>query len=386
MPVGAIGALCAAFVLGVSGCDNEPETPSARAATVRVDPSAEYVQLASLDEGGWSTAMTGASTAYVVAGKYRENRAYVWSIGPEATVRRLPSVPYVRKLAPNGSGVVWGDKPCLGTSDGTVPQVVCFQDEAWQPQGLPDSLAGWAIQNMEVTDGNLVVLLINPLVPNQSLIAAKQGDKWAEPIPGPPISDGILYLGSDVAGSRVLVGTVSPTRRAVWSLAADGSWRSVAASPWKGLVNQNSGPVATKTNYLFSRTDIKGRTWPFAIDGARIQPSDRLSQTTKSPLSRSKRRAQGRLVLLQGRPWAIWQEGRPLSDRQGESTTVYAAALSARGVPTRRSRVAHFARLTWPCSLDVLRVGNRTFAVVTASVGLSRQRTRVRMYPLPEPK
>jgi hypothetical protein len=371
--------LCLAFA--PAGCGEKPKSDVAGPQQAGSRRSEAPLSVTVEQRSGLirASVVTAGESMYVGVGTFGKDRFSMFRVSASGRVQPLPSVQQVRSGVPAGSMAAWNGSPCVATSDGRRPDVSCLDDGRWISQQVPTGVDGWAIQQLLTVGPTMYVLLIDPRQASRGLITAREGSTWT-PYFSVPSGDreAIWYLGGSTANrsDQLVIGSVSSRVREVFSRQGS-DWTRIAQAPMSGLPNQNSGPVLTASNVLFSRSLIKSQRWPFYVDTS--QPGGKLQPASRS-LSKPGTASQGRLVVAQGQPWVSWEEAQ-VTRRPDALRKVFAARLDDMGRVRERFHVGTFRSViaSW---LDVVAVGKDVFALTTSSSGAPPYRATVKLVRL----
>lgn len=335
------------------------------------------LEVGARDVGG-AEAATGPGGAYVAVRHPAAGQIRVQRVGSQGAVSMLPALPAERSDGELVALAVWRKRPCVATRTGDRPTVACFAEERWEYLALPEQLVDWRVVQLATVEKTLYAVAVNRGASRDIVVLrVNAAGKWTA-LPGLPSlgPDRVVHLGRSLVGEAgsVVLGVVGGGLRAVFALTAD-RWKAIAKpTPFRGLANQNSGPVRTAYGVLLSRTVLRGTKWPLFID--RAKEGGRLVASTSGPLNRRASAAQGRLLAVAGSPWIVWQEAISMG-RPTERTTVYASRLDAKGHPSRRFTIGSFAS-KGPAQLGLLRLGSSIFVLTTRpATAAGRQSTKV---------
>lgn len=252
-----------------------------------------------------------------------------------------------------------------------------YDGASWDALALPPETSGLAAQQMLAVGSTLHVVLVDPTDPDRVGIARHDGTRWLPTLQAPgERRPATIVLGKKTSrNSRtLLVAAVSAKRREVFRLDND-QWTRVAWRPAAGLPNQNSGPLQTSRSILLSRTTLEGTKWPFLVDAAGADR--RLKPASRKPLNPRGTAAQGQLLLVGTRPWAIWQEADTRASND-VITTIHAAELTSEGRIGRRTEVTRFRSFA-PATLGLARIWGAVYALAPSTVGAPPRATRVEL-------
>jgi hypothetical protein len=248
--------------------------------------------------------------------------------------------------------------------------VKCLEAEAWidrpSPAGARETLLG-----LTTRKGRLTALIARGR--GVRVVSLGADGRWAKlgaTLPGSVASFGsghALTVGiEEFRGARA----VRTMRRFV-----SGRWRQLARLSGRGMGSQTSGPVVERNRVLLGVNEARAR-WTFSVFAHAAHRWRRLGGRA---LNRGRGKAQGVVSLAGSRPYAIWQENRPVSGGIYQ-TAVYTARLT-RQAPGRPHRL-WTGRSIGPSDLAVVRAQGVDWALYMPGRSASDPRLAVAVEPL----
>jgi hypothetical protein len=289
-------------------------------------------------------------------------RAYERSEGEQW--RLLPRLPgsdfdsYVAIGVPNANASRSAGACVAYHADGQ-PFIRCLVHGRWtRARGLPEGRETRIADFEQTKDGGLAVLLSQSERGYQSFVVAtsRDGRQWSQR--GPRLEPGRaiaqLLTPEDALHPRVAIERQSKSATRDVMALVDDQWVRDTPKLRAPLGPQVGGPVVVDGRIFFPVVSAARQPWPFSV--ATYAGGDHWSFLRDQPLSRGDGSAQGSLGIVDGEPWAIWQEDGRGPDNLFQ-TYVRVVAVNGDGTPLRAPSQLWHGLTVGPGSVQLLDAG-----------------------------